>query len=686
MFRFSFFLLILLLPGFLAPAAFSQEATRKPITVDDLWAMGRVSDPGISPDGTRIAFTVTTYDMDRNKGSRGVYLIPMAGGEARRLTGKTTSSFAPRFSPDGGFLYFLSARGGRLQVWRLPLTGGGEAEQVTHLPVDISGFSFTKEGKHLLVTADVYPGCRTMEANAAKAAEIAERKSKARIIDKLLYRHWNHWRDGRRSHVLLVALDGNSVRDLTPGDADTPPVSLEAGTGYDLSPDGDELSFSRNASREPAVNTNNDIFSVYVKGGEARQVTTTLGNDHAPSYSPDGKHLAHLSMSRPGFEADLNVLMVRQLSTGKTRALTRKLDRSVSGYAWSPDSTALYFTAANHGRVAIYKVSIKGTEPEQLYSQGVSSSLRVAPDGKSLVFLNQAFDRPPEVWSLNLRTCEATRLSRVNDTILDRLEMGKAREFWFTGARNEKVQGFLLTPPGFNPSRNYPAVMLVHGGPQGAFMDSFHWRWNAQMWIAPGYVGVIVNFHGSRGYGQKFCDAVSGDWGGAPYEDVMKGMDFALERFPYIDRKRVGAAGGSYGGFMVNWICGKTDRFACLVSHAGLAEHFSMFGATEELWFPLWEFGGTPWDKPELHEKFSPVRLARNFKTPTLVIHGEHDYRVPYTQGLQMFTALQVQGVPSRLLFFPDECHFIQKPQNARVWWNTIHAWLARYLRPATVR
>ena len=299
------------------------------------------------------------------------------------------------------------------------------------------------------------------------------------------------------------------------------------------------------------------------------------------------------------------------------------------------------------------------------------------------MFVNQAFDRPPEVWKLDIRSGQAAPVSHVNDAIVARIEMAEAKDFWFKGAGDEDVHGFLLRPPGFHPGRNYPAVMLIHGGPQGAFMDDFHWRWNSQLWVAPGYVGVIVNFHGSRGYGQKFCDAVSRDWGGAPYEDVMKGLDYVLKRYPFIDGKRVAAAGGSYGGFLVNWIEGHTDRFQCLISHAGLAEHWSMFGATEEIWFPKWEFGGPPWEQPALHEKFSPVRYAKDFKTPMLIIHGEHDYRVPYTQALQMFTALQMRGVKSRLLFFPDETHFITRPWNARMWWNTIHAWLDEFLHPA---
>jgi len=666
-----------ILSGLTTPA---QDDARKPMTVEDLWAMGRVADPQISPDGKSVAFSVTWYDMEKNDGETAIYLVSIAGGPARRLTAVGHSASGPRFSPDGKSLYFRSARGPSLQIWRLPLEGGGEAEQVTRLPVDITGFSMAPDGKHLLVTALVYPDAITMEQNKKRYATKAARKTSARVYTRLLYRHWNHWRDARRSHVLLYDLENGNVRDLTPGDHDSPPVSLEFSTGYDLSPDGDVLVFSRNATKEPAVNTNNDIFAALVKGGSARQLTRSRGNDHSPHISPNGKLLGYLSMKRPGFEADRNVLMAYRRSTGKDSPLTGDLDRSVSEYVWARDSRSLYFTAVDQGRTGIYAVDLINPSPRQFFKQGTSRSLRITPDGKTLVFTNQAFDRPPEVWSLDIRSGKALQLSHINDAILARLKLGKSREFWFKGAKSEDVHGFLLEPPGFDPGRNYPGLMLIHGGPQGAFMDDFHWRWNAQLWVASGCVGIIINFHGSRGYGQKFCDAVSRDWGGAPYEDIMKGLDYVVNRFGFIDRDRVGAAGGSYGGFMVNWIAGQTDRFKCLISHAGLAEHWSMFGATEEIWFPQWEFGGRPWEAPELHEKWSPVRYARNFKTPMLIIHGEQDYRVPYTQALQMFTALRIQGVKAKLVIFPDECHFITRPQNARFWWNTNHAWLTEHL------
>jgi len=674
---FLFVLSVVLICG----AAAAQDAPeKKPITVDDLWAMGRVSDPQVSPDGQFVVFSSTRYDMEKNKGETAIYRVPVAGGVARRLTATGASCSRPRFSPDGAWLHFLSARGGSAQVWRLPLTGGGEAEPVTSLPVVVTGYHPAPDGKHLLVTARVYPDARTMEENAAHYAEAKKKKSSARLYSRLLYRHWNHWRDARRSHVLWVPIDGGAVRDLTPGDHDTPPLALESGRGYTIDPDCEALVYSRNITREPAVNTNNDLFGAFVKGGPPRQLTLSQGCDHAPQFAPNGRLLAFLAMERAGFEADRSVLMLRQRGTGKTTSLTGSLDRSVGDFVWAPDSRTIYFLAIDEGRTAIYQLDTKNPTPKRIHRLGTSASLRITPDGKTLVFVNHAFNRPPEVWALDIRSGNARKVSQVNDAIIARIAFGDSRDFWFKGAGGADVHGFLLTPPGFRVGTDYPAVMLIHGGPQGAFMDSFHWRWNAALWVAPGYVGVIVNFHGSRGYGQKFCDAVSGDWGGKPYEDTMKGLDYALKRFGFIDGNRVGAAGGSYGGFMVNWIEGHTDRFKCLVSHAGLADHWSMFGATEELWFPLWEFGGVPWNKPELHEKFAPIRFAKNFKTPMLVIHGEHDYRVPYTQGLQMFTALQVQGVKSKLLFFPDASHFVTRPQDAKVWWDTIHGWLAEFL------
>lgn len=681
--RTAFVLAVLFICGALGALAAQDAPERKPITVEDLWAMGRVSDPQVSPDGRFVVFSATRYEMDSNKGETALYRVEIAGGEARRLTASGASCSQPRFSPDGKWLYFLSARGGAAQVWRLPLSGGGEAEAVTSLPVAVTGYQPAPDGTHLLVTAMVYPDAHTMEENAERYAEAKKNKLKstARVYTRLLIRHWNHWRDARRSHVLWVPLDGGTVRDLTAGDHDTPPVSLCGGRGYTIDPDCEALVYCRNISREPAVNTNNDLFGVFVKGGAVRQLTLSTGNDHAPEFAPNGKLLAYLAMERAGFEADRNVLMLRQRGTGKITSLTGSLDRSVGDFVWAPDSRMLYFLATDEGRTGIYQLDTRDPKPKRIFRKGTSASLSITPDGKTLVFVNHAFDRPPEVWALDIRSGNARKVSRVNDAIIARIAFGESKDFWFKGAGDVDVHGFLLTPPGFSAGTDYPAVMLIHGGPQGAFMDSFHWRWNAALWVSPGYVGVIVNFHGSRGYGQKFCDAVSGDWGGKPYEDVMKGLDYALKRYGFIDGNRVGAAGGSYGGFMVNWIEGHTDRFKCLVSHAGLAEHWSMFGATEELWFPLWEFGGAPWDKPELHEKFAPIRFAKDFKTPMLVIHGEHDYRVPYTQGLQMFTALQMRGVKSKLLFFPDANHFVVRPQDAKVWWDTIHGWLREFLK-----
>ncbi len=653
-------------------------AQAKPLTVETLWSMGRVSDPQVSPDGGSVAFTVMQPDMKKNGATRAIHLVPLSGGPSRVLT---SDGAAPRFSPDGAWLYFRSGRGGSSQVWRLPLAGGGEAMQVTDLPVNIGDFAVSSDGKRLVFTAQVWPEAATLEDSAKRDAEHAKRPSSARVYTKLLYRHWNAWRDGRRSHVLVYSIADKKVVDVSPGDADAPPVSLEYGRGFAIDPDGAVVAFSRNATDEPATNTNNDVFVTPIAGVAPKAITVGEGNDHSPGFSPDGRWISYLSMARPGFEADRNVLTLRPRSKGEVTALTASLDRSVSSYVWSPDSKWVYFTATDRGRVPIYRVSVGGGAPEKLFGDGCSSGLTITPDGKTLVFTNQAFDRPYEVWALDVATKKARKVSSINDAIVAKVEMGRAEEFWFKGAKDEQVQGFVLTPPGFDPTRKYPAVMLIHGGPQGAFTDSFHWRWNAQLWCAPGYVGIIVNFHGSRGYGQAFCDAVSRDWGGAPYEDVMLCLDHAVKAYPYIDGSRVGAAGGSYGGFMVNWICGKTDRFKCLVSHAGVVEHWSMYGATEEIWFPQWEFGGAPWDDDTLHRKWSPVRLAKNFKTPMLVIHGEQDYRVPYTQGLQMFTALQLRGVPSKLLFFPDEDHWIHKPQNAKVWWNTIHDWLRTYLK-----
>jgi len=678
----------------------SGVGQKRAITVEDLWAMGRIGDLRLSPDGRWIAYTVTFYSMEENKGNTDIWLISTEGGQPRRLTTSPAYDGHPTWSPDSRKIAFISSRDGKSQIYVISLEGG-EAQKMGDIPTEVTGVEWSADGTHLAFTTRVYPDAPTLQQTAARDAEKARSPVKARLIDRLLFRYWNHWLDEKRRHVFIMPIEADTLWDITPGDYDSPPIDLGSHRDYAFSPDGQEVAFVRNVDPVVALSTNNDIFLVPVTGGKPRNITASnKANDNQPVYSPDGRYIAYRAMRRPGFESDQYDLWVYERATGKRRNLTPKFDRSVGEIVWSPDSRTIYFNAYNEGRCSIYAVSVEGmpvkgvptkgvpargqgTGVRQLVYEHFNTRLAISPDGQTLYFCQQAINRPYEIFAYDLSSGAIRQLTFTNQELLAELEMNPAEYFWFKSYDGTPVHGLLLKPPFFDPSRKYPLVYLIHGGPQGMWGDVFHYRWNAQMFASPGYVVAMVNFRGSRGYGQKFCDAVSKNWGGGPYRDLMAGLDYLLKTFDFIDEQKLAAAGASYGGFMINWIAGHTGRFKCLVSHAGVFDQMSMYGATEELWFPEWEFDGNPYERPRLYDRWSPSRYAKNFKkyrTPTLVIHGERDFRVPYTQGLQMFTALQRMGVPSKLLFFPDEDHFVTKPQNARLWWKTVLGWMDQWI------
>ncbi len=659
-----------------------MAADRRAMTADDLWAMKRIGSLALSPDGRWIAFNQTCYDMEKNSGNSDLWIIPAAGGTPRRLTSHPQYDGAPQWLPDGSALSFLSSRSGSNQLYRLPLTGG-EASAITSLPVDIEDYLWSSDGKHLLFTATVYADAPTLAESAARAEKRDESPIKARTSDQLFFRYFNHYREGMRTHLFLCDADGGSLRDLTPGEYDTPPLDLGGTRDFAISPDGSEVAFVRNIDPMPATQTNNDLFLLSLADGEPRCITSAnKAVDNNPLYSPDGRWIAYKAMSRPGFEADQEELMLFDRASGRSRNLTGAFDLKIGEVIWAPDSKSLYLTANHQARNCIFRADAATATVTEILHQHVNSAITISPDGRTLWFKQQSASSPDEIHSLDLASGKVEQLTSVNQPLLDQLAINPAEEFWFTSFDGKKVHGMLVKPPFFDPAQKYPLIYLIHGGPQGAFEDDFHYRWNPALFAAPGYVAVFVNFRGSTGYGQAWTDAVSRDWGGGPYKDLMAGIDYLLKTCPFIDGERMAAAGGSYGGFMVNWIATHTSRFKALVSHAGVFDQISMYGATEELWFPEWEFGGVPYQKPELFRKWSVssyVDNFRKFRTPTLVIHGEEDYRVPYTQGLQLFTALQRMGVPSRLLLYPDETHFVLKPQNARLWWQEVHGWIGRW-------
>ena len=658
-------------------------AQQRPLSFTDMFEMGRVSDPQISPDGRWVAYGITYYNVAGNNRNADLYLVSTDGKVHKQLTFHPATDASPLWSADSKQLAFISTRDGSAQIYRLHLDGG-EAQPVSDIATGVNAFTWSADGKYFAVATDMYPDAATPAASAKQEKEKAKDQASGRVIDALMYRHWNAWKEGKNSRVVVVPAAGGEAVSVTPAGSDCPPISLGSSHDFDWSPDGNTICFVQNPDPVVAASTNNDLWLTDRSGKAPKQVTTGRGNDCAPGFSPDGKYLAYLSMSREGFEADQQNLMIYDLASGETRNLTASLDRSVSDFAWSPDSRKLYFYVPHHGRSRLFEVDRNGSKPKLLLDKKDIGALAVHPDGKSLVLNIQAANMPYELFRFDIAKKQLTQLTFTNRERLAQLEMNPVEDYWFTGANGDSVHLLMVKPPKFDPAKKYPLVHLIHGGPQGAFSDDFHYRWNSELFAAPGYVVIMVNFHGSRGYGQDFCDAVSKNWGGAPFEDVMTGTRWAISNFDFIDGERVGAAGASYGGFMINWIAGHNDDnlFKVLVSHDGVYEQVSMFGATEELWFPMWEFNGKPWEEGSLYQKWNPANHAAKFRTPMLVIHGEHDYRVPYTQGLQLFTALQMNGVDSRLLFFPDEDHFVRKPQNARLWWQTVHGWLGKYLQP----
>lgn len=672
---------------FLSASLLLHSAEDRPLTFDDFIQIKRLSDIQISPDGDFVAFVLTAMDIEKNLSNSDIWILPVEGGKPRQLTTSPGPDFHPRWSPDGKAIAFISARGGTPQVWIID-PHGGEAMPLIHLSTGISGFIWSPDGKHIAVVSSVFPDCPDDECNRKRNEERMKSPVKAKIFDHLLFRHWNSWRDGKRSHVFVFSLGDGKLQDVTSGDYDAPPISLGSSHDYAFSPDGKEICFVRNVDPEFRISlgTNNDIFTTTLDGKEIKRVTVNKANDNCPHYSPDGRWIAYRAMARAGFEADKYSLMLYERQSKKITNLTEDLDRSVEDILWSSGSDAIFFTFEEKGRMVLARVLLEGCRIERILDGHYFSSPRLSPDGKTVYFLKQALHHPSEIYSFDAVSKKLRKLTDINGSLLQDVEMNPSEEFWFEGAKGDEIHGFLVKPPFFEESKSYPLVLLIHGGPQGAWSDNFHYRWNAQMFASPGYVVAMINFHGSTGYGQTFTDSISGDWGGKPFEDIMKGCDYLLSRYDYIDRERVAAAGASYGGYMVDWIEGHTDRFRCLISHAGVFDLCSMYGETEELWFPEWEFRGAPWENPGMYEKWSPSVYVKNFRTPCLVTHSQNDFRVPVTQGFQFFTALQRMNIPSRMLYFPDEDHFIRKPKNAELWWNTVHEWLAEYLKGESTR
>ena len=673
----------------LSAAALSAQAQAPGarFNVQELLKIQRVADPQLSPDGRLVAYQITVPDVAANRNRTQIFVVPVAGGEARQLTTGAASSTSPRWSPDGRRLAFTT--GG--QVWTMS-PDGTDRRQVTNISTGAGDPVWSPDGRWIAFASDVYPDCADDACNRARDAAAEKNPVKAHVATRLFVRHWVDWKGAKRTHVFVAPAEGGAARDLTPGDWDAPTFSVGDPTGYAFSPDSKELAFERNTDKIESASTNVDVFVVALSGGEARRLTgDNKGADRTPRYSPDGRFIAYRSQATAGFESDRWRLMLYDRKANTTRELLPKFDAHVEDVIFAADSGSIYFLSGERGEHPVYHVSVADGSVRKLVG-GYNGELQVARDGRSLVLSRSSAAGPAEIYTARMDGVvppggagnQAAQLTHTNDALMKQFALRPAEELTWAGAGGTKVSGWLVKPTDFDSSKKYPLVVLVHGGPQSAWNNSWSYRWNPQIYAAAGYVVFLPNPRGSVGFGQQFMNEISGDWGGKVYEDLMNGVAM-VAAMPFVDKNNVGAAGASYGGYMVAWLLGHNEhpavKFKTFVCHAGVFNLESMYGATEELWFPEWEFKGTPWDAPELYAKWSPHRFAKNFKTPTLVTHGELDFRVPLDQGLQLFTYLQRQNVESKLLVFPDEGHWILKPANSQLWHTTVLDWLDTHLK-----
>ncbi len=692
-----------------------------PFSVHDMLAMDRISDPQVSPDGKWIVFVLRKTDLRENRDRTDLWLISSTGRELRQLTTHPEADTNPRWSSDSKTIYFVSSRpcsakpcppytlgrqaatqgeeeSGSSQVWRIS-TDGGEVRQVTNEPLDAGNLIVSPDGKYIAFTMEVFADCNVVTTKA-RLDEIKQRKATGRIYERIFVRHWDTWKDvgdplgrSRRSHLFVMPASGGQAVDVMKNmDADTPSKPFGGPEEITFTPDGTGVIFTaRDVGRKEPWSTDFDLYYAASDGTTAPKCLTEKNEawDTNPLFSPDGKTLAYLAMSQPGYESDRFRIILRPwpplLSStrrrgGKEHVLTEDWDHSPSSICWSADSKTIFTTAANIGQRSLFAIDTQTGQVRTIVKLGSVTS--PSATGNIIIFGMDNMMSPVELYSVETDGDDVHKITEINSEKLNAIKMGEFEQFTFAGWNDEMVYCYVVKPIDFDPDKKYPVAFLIHGGPQGSFGNKFHYRWNPQVYAGAGYAAVMVDFHGSVGYGQDFCDSIRGDWGGKPLEDLKKGLTAALERYPWMDGDRVAALGASFGGYMINWIAGNwPDRFRCLVNHDGNLDERMAYFDTEELWFPEWDHLGTPWDNPTGYEKHNPVNFVKNWKTPMLVIHGALDFRVAETQGLGTFNALQRLGIPSKLLYFPDENHWVLKPANSILWHETVLSWLNHWLK-----